>query len=97
MAGKDQDEFLIPKDLTEAKELVNKLSIEDLRTFCFTFALAQEGSKARLKERLLEYYRGKFTSVNRTPKPTPQKKSAVKSPPSNVKESLAPETVDGMD
>ena len=52
MAGKGQEEFLIPKNLIEAKELANKLSIEDLRTFCFTFALAQDGSKASLKERL---------------------------------------------
>ena len=97
MAEKGQEEFLVPKNLTEAKELVNKLSIEDLRTFCFTFALGQDGSKASLKERLLEYYRGQFTSVNGTPVPTPRKKSAVKSPPSNVKESLASETVHGMD
>ena len=68
-----------------------------MRTFCFTFALGQDGSKASLKERLLEYYRGQFTSVNKTPVPTPQKKSAVKSPSSNVKESLASETIDGMD
>ena len=38
-----------------------------------------------------------FTSVNGTPVPTPRKKSAVKSPPSNVKESLASETVHSMD
>ena len=65
--------------------------------FCFTFALAQDGSKASLKERLLEYCRGQFTPVNETPKPTRQKTSTVKSPPSNVKESLASETIDGMD
>ena len=35
--------------------------------------------------------------MNGTPKPTPRKKFAVKSPPSNVKESLASETIDGMD
>ena len=58
MAEKAQEEFLVPKKLTEAKELVNKLNIEDLRTFCFTFAPGQDGSKAGLKERLLEYYRG---------------------------------------
>ena len=50
MAEKAQEEFLIPKNFIEAKELVNKLSIEDLRTFCLTFALAQDGSKASLKE-----------------------------------------------
>lgn len=97
MVGKGQEEFLIPKNFTEVKELVNKLIIEDLRTFCFTFGPAQDGSKASLKERLLEYYRGQFTSVNGTPVPTPWKKSAVKSPPLNVKESLASETTDSMD
>jgi len=95
--GKGQEVFLIPKNFTEAKELVNKLSIEDLRTFCFTFGVAQEGTKASLKERLLEYYGGQFTSVNETPVPTPRKKSTVKSRPSNVKESLVSETIDGMD
>jgi len=97
MAGKGQEEFLIPKNFTEAEESVNKLSIEDFRTFCFTFRLAQDGTKASLKEQLLEYYGGQFTSVNGTPVPTPRKKSTVKSPPSNVKESLASETIDGMD
>jgi len=51
MVEKAQEEFLIPKNFIEAKELVNKLSIEDLRTFCFTFGLAQDGSKASLQER----------------------------------------------
>ena len=97
MAEKVQEEFLVPKNLTEAKELVNKLSIEDLRTFCSTFALGQDGSKSSLKERLLEYYRGQFTPVNGTPVPKPREKSAVKSPPSNAKESLATETIHGMD
>ena len=35
--------------------------------------------------------------MNGAPKPTPRKKSAVKSPPSNAKESLDSETTDGMD
>ena len=96
MAKKAQEQFAIPKNFIEVKELVNKLSIEDLRMFCFTFGLGQDGSKASVKERLLEYYRGQFTSVNGTPKPTPCKKFAVKSLPSNVKESLALETIDGM-
>ena len=78
MAEKAEEEFVIPKNFIEATELVNKLSIEDLRMFCFTFALAQDGLKARLKERLLEYYRGQFSSVNGTPQPTPRKKSAAK-------------------
>ena len=96
-AEKAAEEFAIPKNFIEVKESVNKLSIDDLRTFCFTFALAQDGSKASLKEPLIEYYRRQFTSVNGTPKPTPRKKSAVKSPPSNAKEVLASETIDGID
>ena len=76
-----EEELLIPKDLNEAKELVNKLSIEDLKTFCFTFGLSQDGTKASLKERLLEYYKGKLTLKNGTPKPvpTPRKRSTVES------------------
>lgn len=73
------------------------MSIEDLRTFCSTFALAQDGSKAGLKERLLEYYKVKTTSVNGSPKPTPRTRFAVKSPPSNGKEYFASETIDGID
>ena len=52
-----EEVLLIPKDLNKAKELVNKLSIEDLKTFCFTFGLPQDGTKTSLKERLLEYYK----------------------------------------
>ena len=83
--------MLILKNLDEAKELVNKLSIEDLRTFCFTFGLTQDGTKASLKERLFEYYKGKFTLENGTPVPTPRKRSAVKSPHSNEKEASVSE------
>ena len=97
MAEKAQEEFLIPKNLIKAKELVNKFSIEDLRIFCSTFALAQDGSKARLKERLLEYFRGQLSSGNGSPKPTSRKRFAVKSPPSNETESLASEIIDAMD
>lgn len=66
--------LLVPKNLDEAKELVNKLSIENLMAFCFTFGLSQDGTKENLKERLMEYYKGKFKSVNRTPVLTPWKK-----------------------
>ena len=97
MAEKGQGEFLVPKNLTEARESVNKLSVENLRTFSFMLALGQEGSKASLKERLLQYYRGQFTPVNGMPVATPRKKSAVKGPPSNAKESLASETIHDMD
>ena len=47
--------FLVPQNLDEAETLVNKLTIEDLRAFCFTFGLSQDGTKASLKERLKEY------------------------------------------
>ena len=50
VAEKGQEKFLVPKIFSEAKELVNKLSIEDLRTFCCTLALAHDGSKASLKD-----------------------------------------------
>ena len=86
-----EEVLLIPKNLDEAKELVNKLSIEDLRTFCLTFGLTQDGTKASLKERLFEYYKGKFTLENGTPVPTPRKRSAVKSPHSNEKEASVSE------
>ena len=46
---------------------------------CFTFALAQDGSKSSLKKRLLKYHRGQFTSVNGAPAPTPRKMFALKS------------------
>jgi len=67
IAEKGQQEFLVPKNLTEAKELVNKLSIDDLRTFCSMFALGQDGSKASLKKmtsRILQrtVYTGKRNS-----------------------------------
>ena len=51
--------------------MVNKLSIEHLKTFCFTFGLPRDGTKASLKERLLECYKGKLTLKNGTPKPVP--------------------------
>ena len=35
--------------------------------------------------------------MNGSPKPTPRKMFAIKSPPSKVKELLASETIDGMD
>ena len=67
IAEKGQQEFLVPKNLTEAKELVNKLSIDDLRTFCSMFALGQDRSKASLKKmtsRILQrtVYTGKRNS-----------------------------------
>lgn len=77
--------------------MVNKLGIEDLKTFCFTFGLSQDGTKANLKERLLEYYKGKFSLVNGAPVPTPRKKSAVKSPQSKEKEMSVSEAIGGVE
>ena len=74
-----EETLLIPKDLNEAKELVNKLGIEK-KTFCFTSGLPQDGTKADLKKRLREYYKGKLPLVSGAPVPTPRKKSAVKKP-----------------
>ena len=67
----EEEMLLVPKDLDEAKELMNKLSIEDFRAFCFTFGLSQNGTKPNLKEILIEYFAGKINSLNRTPAPTP--------------------------
>ena len=88
-----EETLLIRKDLKEAKELVNKLGIKDLKTFCFTFGLPQDGTTANLKERLLEYYKGKFPLVSGAPVPTPRKKSAVKNPDSKEKEMSVSEAI----
>lgn len=37
-----EDMLQVPKNLDEAKELVNKLSIEHLWAFCFTFGSLQD-------------------------------------------------------
>ena len=44
-----EEVLLIPKDLNEVKELLNK-SIDDMKTLCFTFGLPQDGTKGSLKE-----------------------------------------------
>lgn len=80
MENAEETGLLIPRNIQEAKELVNKLSIEDLRSFCFTFGLIQDVTKASLKERLIEFYQGKFTLVNGTPVPTPRKKVRSQEP-----------------
>ena len=71
----------VTRNLDEAKKLIDKLSIEDLRTFCFTFGLSKEGTKANLKERLMLYFQDQFPLKNGTPKPvpTPRKRSTVES------------------
>lgn len=64
MMSSPEEILIVPKDLDEAKELVNKSSIEDLRVFCFTFGLTQDGTKTKLKERLMEHYTGKRLLVD---------------------------------
>ena len=44
------------------KELLSKLSIHNLRVFCFTLGLSQDGAKPKLIELLMKYYTGKETS-----------------------------------
>ena len=44
-----EETLLIPQNYGEAEELVNKLTIEDLRAFCYTFGLLQEEKKQVLK------------------------------------------------
>ena len=63
--------FLVPQNLDEAETLVNKLTIEDLRTFCFTFGLSQDGTTTSLKEQLIEYYEENFKSSLGSPVPMP--------------------------
>ena len=54
MAEKAQEEFLIPKNFIEAKELVNKLSIEDLRMFCFQDLQTHFGQKRLSANKLVK-------------------------------------------
>ena len=63
---------------------------QDLRAFCYTFRLLQDGTKASLKGRLLEHYKGQFKALSGTPVPTPRKKSRAISPQSTDKEPLFP-------
>ena len=53
-----KEAFSVPRNLDEAKELIDKLKIEDLRTFCFTFGFSQEGTKANLKGPVIIYRLG---------------------------------------
>ena len=78
--------FLVPQNLDEAKTLVNKLTIEDLRAFCFTFGLSQDETKASLKERLMEYYEEKFKSSLGSPVPMPRRRHSAESPQITEKE-----------
>ena len=85
-----EETLLVPQNYGEAEELVNKLTIEDLRAFCYTFGLPQDGTKASLKGRLLEHYKGQFKALSGTPVPTPRKKSGAISPQSTDEEPLFP-------
>ena len=80
--------FLVPQNLDEAETLVNKLTIEDLRAFCFTFGLSQDGTKASLKERLMEYYEEKFKSSLGSPVPMPRRRHSAESLKTTEKETL---------
>ena len=88
--------FLVPQNLDQAETLVNKLTIEDLRAFCFTFGLSQDGRKASLKERLMEYYEEKFKSSSGCPVPMLRRSHSAESPKTTGKEtfSLAPVDVE---
>ena len=87
--------FLVPPNLDEAETLVNKLTIEDFRAFCFTFGLLQDGTKASLKERLMEYYEEKFKSSLGSPVPMPRRRHSAESPKTTEKEfSSAPVDVE---
>ena len=85
-----EETLLVPQNYGEAEELVNKLTIEDLRAFCYTFGLLQDGTKASLKGRLLEHYKGQFKALSGTPVPTPRKKSRAISPQLTDEEPLFP-------
>ena len=85
-----EETLLVLQNYGEAEELVNKLTIEDLRAFCYTFGLLQDGTKASLKGRLLEHYKGQFKALSGTPVPTPQKKSRAISPQLTNEEPLFP-------
>ena len=85
VAEKGQEKNLVPKIFSEAKK--------NVLLYACTCTWRIESKSER---RLLEYYRAQFSAVNGTLVPTPRKKSAVKSTPSNVKESLVLETIDGV-
>ena len=82
-----EETLLVLQNYGEAEELVNKLTIEDLRAFCYTFGLLQDGTKAL---QLLEHNKGQFKALSGTPVPTPRKKSRAISPQSTDKEPLFP-------
>ena len=76
--------FLVAQNLDEAETIVNKLTIEDLRAFCFTSGPSQDGIKASLKERLMEYYEDKFKSSLGSPVPMPRRRHSAESPKTTI-------------
>ena len=50
----------LPESLEEAKNLVERLPIDDVRVFCSTFGLDSYGTKEELKLNLMTYYRSHF-------------------------------------
>ena len=85
-----EETLLVPQNYGEAEELVKKVAVEDLRAFCYTVGLPQNGTKASLKGRLLEHYKGQFKALSGTPVPTPRTKSGARSPQSTDEEPLFP-------
>ena len=53
----------IPENIQQAYELVERLTIDDLRVFCSTFGLNDYGTKEQLKKRLIQYYQTKFAET----------------------------------
>ena len=49
--------------IQQAYELVERLTIDDLRVFCSTFGLNDYGTKEQLKKRLIQYYQTKFAET----------------------------------
>ena len=86
--------FLVLQNLDEVETLVNKLTIGDLRAFCFTFGLSQDGTKASLKEQLMEYYEEKFKSSLGSPEPMPRRRHSAESAKTTEKETFSSAPVD---
>ena len=53
----------IPQNIQQAYELVERLTIDDLRVFCSTFGLNDCGTKEQLKKRLIQYNQTKFAET----------------------------------
>ena len=75
LSGMEEESIIIPKDYEEAKQLVNKLGIDDLRFFCSTFGVSQDGNKQQLLQ-----YDGTKLSPKQGPIATPRKGRSASSP-----------------